>query len=716
MKSIKVRGFARNINLQKYIFLIILITILAAPAFTDVQVDYTNQFFVSETDAGQCYVFIYEDNFTFVSKNGRELTKIKLLYNAEGIDNTFITGNVFCLKRRERLYCYDLNILLKPENEGKRIDNCRAQIEQIDRISTLSLYKNTVYYTKNNDTVVYEYSPDRGIKKDTPIPNIRVNSKQYPLKYVLHRPITENRVNEYLQKKKKIENIITVYNDIETVEKENIEVIITTSQPDLNPSQPKITIPQPGIIIGKTTNGLSGKYAFDEDLFKSFWELAQLTGKNSEADGMINRIKRNGANLQIDTISKFYSAHKELTELNKRETLKGIQDTINKKIDKAAEDLKFQWGDNYEEKKTDFADLEKVYKRNDHKWNQNEAQFNTNNGKIGLFDGKLDSLLNNSKYKNDGEYKEYKEYLEILGAYNFISDGYNKVQNENGYTDDNVAKVINTMGLAVNDYQIKLFEIINNKFKTDYEGLTTLESELAEAPKNLDDKIKKVKEKKDDYIEKIAAAAAVAYRKTIYDKVYDAKKKVTLNRYNSDYANYCIISDADRRIFGFEINDNIEMSDFGDNKNSAGEDYRFIRPSGYPLISSTENAVFILTSKKTISAFDRSRPNIIENRITPLNIDDGVFYMVNSDNSKYQYVVTKNGHILKLSIDGQTIKRENVGQAGGNDTILVTGDNCYILSPDAHVNNSANMTIRVKAANSENIFNIVLRDKHYIIR
>jgi len=45
--------------------------------FAQTDVDYTNQFFVAKTARGRCYVFIYNDNFTFVNVIGNRPERVK---------------------------------------------------------------------------------------------------------------------------------------------------------------------------------------------------------------------------------------------------------------------------------------------------------------------------------------------------------------------------------------------------------------------------------------------------------------------------------------------------------------------------------------------------------------------------------------------------------------------------------------------------------------
>jgi hypothetical protein len=179
--------------------------------------------------------------------------------------------------------------------------------------------------------------------------------------------------------------------------------------------------------------------------------------------------------------------------------------------------------------------------------------------------------------------------------------------------------------------------------------------------------------------------------------------------YLRDYMDYCIVSNEHTRIHGFKENSQVNLNQFELISTQ-------LQMNTYnSLISPVRNGVFMAANRTKLVAFDISTPNIMsnENRFE-ININEGIAYLVKNsyDAGQYQYAVTIDGKLIRMRIRNKQIERENVNTVGSGDTVIVAGDNAYILG-NRTVNGRSSGDIEIKSCNSTDRFTINLSNGRF---
>jgi hypothetical protein len=289
-----------------------------------------------------------------------------------------------------------------------------------------------------------------------------------------------------------------------------------------------------------------------------------------------------------------------------------------------------------------------------------------------------------------------------------------------------------------------------NSFKSDYLQYTiaierytgTKNNAIRSAQRKRDDAINQAKQKRDresSSIEtvlknEIAVAeqnrnsnylhiAAYLLNRFISDEVYAGIIKISQNinlnnRYESKYADYCIINTAFTSIQGFKFPISFAMSDFVNIKDTSGNGYRFSRPQSYSIISAASGIVYVLTSENSINAYDLSKINLFSQNIPPFSVPEKVFYLAKSGIN--QYMVTKAGNIYRLSLSGNTVAQIKAGTIRGQDTLIVTtvgnNDELYVLGSDGLLNGKTTGSFKLTTGLDGRYITVLLQNRQLIVQ
>lgn len=600
----------------------------------------------------------------------------------DGLNDVFIAGKRFFTKRRETINVYDLDRLTNPDNYGRRIDDTRALRSQIDNVSNYSLYGNVVYYTRNDDSRVWKYTWTDN--KKTGLGDISFTPGNF-LNYAAHRPMKEKRNVEYQNAKKGINEKITGYQKIG------------------NSDEDKRSVESKIILLGKdkqNENGLynaalsylSPKYTLDKAAFRNFMMLAEITGNKSEAVSIITLLKENPVEYR-NYISEFYSAHEKLSRLTPDALKTKKNEHTIQKIEPLKNELTKKWTINFEQKMVSFN---KIKNNMDGPKPQNNDR-----RRITDIDYQLNDFLKDTPYINEQNYDDWKA---IKAFYDEVVDKIQIMQ----------FKIAAIEQLLV-DQQKTVYNSIKKDYYDTYTSLTNARTENNNIEAKFEAEKKEFQDNKAKNLNKISAGIAYKYRTSeLFDKI---NTNIFLGSYDPSLIDYCIITDSQKIINGFKLSDKIIMNDFMNNTNNSGEDYRLIKPAGYPLVNINKNSVFVLNSKKQISAFDTTKPDILENKIKPLTIGDGVFYMIQSTGG--QFIVTNTGDLLQLSIKNGEIISDKMGTVTAKDTVLVTGNDFYIFSQNGTVKNRSGRasSIKIQACNDpESVYDITIDTNGFVIQ
>jgi hypothetical protein len=665
-------------------FLFIFTTIVVSQT----QVEWTNQLFAAKTETGKCFVFIYSDNFTFVNITSTKTNAVKILYNMDGLNDVFIAGKRFFTKRRETINVYDLDRLTNPENDGRKIDDARALRSQIDKVNNYSLYGDVIYYTRNNDPKVWKYTWEDNKKIE--VEGVSINPGQ-DFSYVIYSPIKEQRNQEYRSAKNVINGKISTYQEIgqRAEDKNGIENAIKTLPKDRQNENGLYNAASPY---------LSGKYKLDKEVFYNFMMLAEITGNKNDAVSIISRLK--GSSGQFSSyIDEFFNTQKILSGLTDSELTKRQNDHIKNKITPFENELKTNWGDKFDQKKSDFDRINA--NMNDYRWRENNSE------NIKTIDNYLRNFLKDTSYERKGTYDDWKLMGELFNVFDKRS-GINLQRQE-------TQQILERIEEALVEHQNTVFGSIKKDYHEVYKSwelgrnerpgiITKFESERTNAQNN--------KQRNLNYI-----ITGIVSRYKTTELFNNINTNVFPGSYNPALIDFHVITDFEKIINGFKISGRIIMSDFMDNRNNAGEDYLLIKPSGYPLVNVNPESVFVLNSKKQISAFDTTKPDILQNNVEALTVNAGVFYLIQGANS--QFIVTNAGELLQLSIKSGKIVSERMGTVTARDTVLVTEKKFYIFSQDRTVRNGSGQvsSFTIQACNDPKaVYTITINAKGFEVQ
>ena len=677
---------------------------------TETEVKYTNQFFAAKTSSGYVYVFIYPDNFTFINVSGSDIQKIELPYSSIGsVKDIFIADDVLFIRLNDNLYYYDLKIILNKNNDGKSFGSIGAGKGQINNISSIYQHENKIYYTKDGNDNLYTFS-SKDNKADIPVQNKQNKNIIFKTtkfsRHILHYPLEKTRETEYIAIKGNVDRKITEYNNavsqIDQQTRDRIETFIG------NLSKNDQTFDK---AFNSAKSFYLDKIKFDREIFEKFYSLAKLIGgKNTEINNVVGKL-RISSNAEIaqrrTNIYNYYAKKAEYDRVNTKEYMDGEKSKITNAIAGIRTGLEGKWGTNFESNQTIINLIfDKDDIKNALRWKtvSNQKDFQTNLQIITNFDNNLTSLFEKTTFTQSNNI--YNEYIAVKKFYDDILKSYKENIQNTSYNKDILLTGINNISLHYNMLQMNVAKDYKIKYDNDIKSLTAKNVELSQVEKAVLDLRDTNLTAKKTALDLVINDFSNEYRKIeIIDNINGMN--LLFNDYNEDFIDYCLISNEEKIIHGFFVTDSIALDEFNINKNNTGEDYTFIRPSIYSLINKTDDGLFILTSKKTIIAYDTTNPNITKTKIKSLTINEEIFYMIKG--GKKQYIVTKDGKLLELSIDRNKmeIKRNDTGKGPitGRDTILITGNDIYVLTTD-----------RVKGSNTINIMPCNSNDEKDILR
>jgi hypothetical protein len=626
-------------------------------AFAQTQAAYTNQFFVVKTGTGQdkCFVFIYEDNFTFINFSGAKVDTVKIRYNMEGLEQVFIAGNRFFIGLRGGIYYYDLSRLTNPINDGRNIDDDRsAFLGQIRNVRNVSQYGDTVFITKNGDSNVYELSPNSN--EERVIDGITISPGRI-FSYVQNAPRLDASREKYLTEQSAIDSMMTSIPEIANNRTviENILSGMKENQPNSNAIYEALELHfvQASRDVVQNTNRING-----------YLELALVMDDLTNANSIIAPAKVSAPRvISQETITRYYASDAR------------VANTKNELIGR--------FGRNYSQKNSLFTRLETDSKRQNYNWITNHSDFN--------------SLLKDatSSYRNQ-DYQDYEEYIFVKSLYDHAKSNFGTHSNENikaRITDFyNQAESLQKESITSSSEKYrelnKMIIDTGNQKNTDYDAIVAWA-----VSKYISEEISRkiVPPNNDDY----------HYGFDFIDHVIVTDTEKKINGFPSDK-------------YG-----RINTDGFGSNLNNNNETPLFMKPSGYPIINITKNGIFILNAKNQVIAFDNSSTLITKNVIEPLTIEGGIFYMLNDENVQYIVSNNGDLLQLEISGNRIISRQQQGINVTGTDTVLITPEKTFLIFSDKGTVRGRTGTVNrfnIKAINAATTYSVTINNNGFLVR
>jgi len=669
----------RNLFLFVFIFLF-----LTAFLFAD-EFDFTNRFLVANVEGGYCYILIYDNQITFISLINNNINKVLTFYSVDNTD-AFVCGNFLVLLKKGRYYFYFLSSILK----GNNVDSISDFLKRpgnyyYDGIENIYLINNDIYYTKLNDKNFYRINSNEDGK-------IILTTNITSRKLIAYSPVIIKKQKDYSDIEKNINLQVVNFNDLKKINDDktklkNIENNILKNIPQ----QPQ-NFDQ--IYNYLKVNELEKVYKYNDNEFENFILLAKYTEKEKEKDDLIFKFKENDPGTSPnDDVKSLYDSNKELTEISKPGYLENLQKEAKNTLDSKKSTLENDWGDKekYKEKFKEFnkADnktkLEFEWKKEKDK--ENELKNNWN--KIKPTSDLLNTFIKGSRYEKDYSYEEF------LLLNNFFNDIMTKYNNEK-IKSPIITNMLINLGEEINSRQ-RSYKNSMDKSNTIYKETLELEEKYKGIEEQHKQKISTLTSKKETAIKNIVKYCIERYRYEIYSNINNKNNTAQLV-FTKDYREYIIINESkdDKWIYGFKITDDIKWS----------ANYFQNLGTGKTFVSYVKDGVFIAISDNQLKAYNTSLPNITNPSIPVITINDGIMYLVENNYNaagNYQYLVTKNGKLLKYSIDinNNKIKTETISQnVNEDDRVIVTDDKAYVISKDGKINGQDGGDIFIKPANS----------------
>ncbi|MDR2447082.1 MAG: hypothetical protein LBD58_07325 [Treponema sp.] len=701
----------------KVLFPFISIFFLSTPLYA-IDVEGTNQFFVSKTSAGlTVYVFIYPDKFVFVSGKDKPVDKVTINFNMKtsGATDIFIAGNMFCMKQRNSLYGYDLSDVLNKKNDNNKLPPTEIKkiIEGIDKIAVIA---DDVIYTKSGDRKVYQWTPKDG--KDEPI---GIQSSSSPF-YVVYNPILAQRKAEYEKSKADVIRLVSRYTGIDAKKVSAIAADASDST----------TLASLSLSVEKE---LSKDYGVDAAAaaFSAFFVLAAVTGASSDIQGILAPLNKAPKAPSPAVVTAYYKARDTYKQLASPTALQDRKDRINAEYAAKIEEegKKLSAYGNYEAKYNKFSSMMEKLRTDDFNWtvpvkNNQLNEFDANYGKIQNYDTLLESVPNQ---KAGADYASARKIFSFL-----LEEGHKKKKIDLNAATPSSKELLSFMikyGKYIVGEQRKYaaayldkeiggggWEAFLGAYKAFKTKQTAFENQcqaaLATAQADLEKEREAARKHRDDNLDVITGYLLNNYINSFYLQAKKLQDTSSLTGYTISNIDYNIAAASESQIQGFKMGVSVKFGDFEGEIINPDKKPCFVRPATFPFIGVTRDAVYVLASKNSVVAFDLANPRIAAS--LRLDVPEGVYYFVNS--AQNQYMVTADDVLHRLSVSGGSVKKEKVGGAPAKSSVLVTTsgggrDSIYIISEDGRAsdeNGRSQSIITIKSTNSADIFTIKAGD------
>jgi vacuolar-type H+-ATPase subunit H len=255
---------------------IVYLVLLLHSAVAQITVKGTNQFFTGKTPSGgNVLVFLYSEEAAFVWGQGRSYQKITVKFSTQDYKEIFIAGNILGCYMRSSFYAYDLKSLLQEQNDNKTLSDTRSRINIIDNISSMIVNNENILYIQNNQ--LYQYRADQNTS--VPVKGVNISSKNDERMYLVYNPVLDDQKTEYGSINAKMNALVDDYNQIPNKAK-LVESIRNASNRTLDG------------LYSMVKDNLLREYGFNVDTCKRYFMFAAIMNKTTEADTVINRLKK----------------------------------------------------------------------------------------------------------------------------------------------------------------------------------------------------------------------------------------------------------------------------------------------------------------------------------------------------------------------------------------------------------------------------------------
>jgi hypothetical protein len=693
-------------------FFIAAALIITDTVSAEIQVDYTNQFFVSKIDEGYCYVFLYPDDgkITFVKDSERNKTSEKIDINVpavKNLSNIFIIKNELFIMLADNVFnIYAISELVNGENNAKL--GTKGRIGQL-KYDSFSLYEDKFFFTK--DKKVYEYT---GKMQSKLVKNINIESV-FDYSFFQYNPISTIRENRY---NKLLQDLETDVNNL-TNKKNNIKL---GEMPSRTGNKP------PGVeeIYKKMRTDISKSDNLDSSKYKDIFILASITGKNEQnitaKIGMLNKSLSS-----IDSaITSYYTQNDRINSLNISDTIASRKDEINTTIQDKGNAMTEKYGIKTEEMDAKYRYYNTLL-INDSKWMNDLSkkddfteEYNKNKDKTENYHKELLKLYN--EIPEESDYFLWRAFN--INLQKFIEENTSRIIDSTGIkelyciTGRKIDEIQHTIAKdyiekrLLKNHKLEEFgndiTVYNNKIKLEKDKLVKVESEWTREHASAEGAKKTA-------ITTISDYCINRYFKEKYDELMKLKNGSNQlpKDHESQYIDFIKMSGAGNTIYGFKDNQTINYQEVRLLETNKGESVRYIRPDSNNLVRFIEDkSVLLFKDTNELVRYDLTLNNIILESIKPVK---EIFYILGS--GKSYYYVTKDGELYEINSNKAAVSNT----ISPDDTVLVTTqggeDTIYILKNDGNiVSNGGNKTeqVLIKPVNSGDIQKIKVRDKKFI--
>jgi hypothetical protein len=735
----------------KKLLTIVYLVLLLHSAAAQITVRGTNQFFTGKNPSGDnVLVFLYPEEATFIWGQGKSYQKITVKFSTQDYKEIFIAGKIFGCYMRSSFYAYDLNLLLKKQNDNKTLSDTRSRIEIIDNISSMIVNNENILYIQNNQ--LHQYRADQNIS--IPVNEVTISGKNYERVYLVYNPVLDGQKKEYNSANARMKSLVDKYNQIP--KNTSLVQAIKAAQGSSRTLDGLYDMVRPNLL---------SQYSFDARLGKPYFTLAAITGKTTEADTVIRGLQKrpdqpntalrnyfpaidNYAQLTAPTelpgrrakIEEEYRSSLKNAEAARSTEKNNAETNFKSQVKKTAEDELGKWGGSIPEIHSKFNELSG--KERSLNSILPTSDYAKNRATIGEFDASLFYVDTRSDL-----YIKYGDMMEVIkhldAAYDARIPSYDSIAVKKlrlDYQKDVIEVQRKMAAQGLNDYAKKnakpdlriggsgAWEDLKDAMKAYRATLQAHESArdfsleaadkeyntaAAAAKQKLDNDNRMIKNMLDNEIDdankniadNFPKLADYLLKRFVNDELYrqaqDCRDSIDFpySSYDSKSADYCIIQENEQRIQGFRVQISLNLDDFIDLKNNSGERYKLAQPAGYySILSAVPDAVFVAASAKKIYAWDLNSINILQKPIPPEEISEGIFYLLRSDIN--QYVVTKAGSIIRLGISGGRITQSLLAaKVSGNDTVFISTvsgkDEVFILGGNGSINGKTSGSIRI---------------------
>ena len=679
---------------------------------SSVELEFTNTLIAARTQQGEpLFVFFYPDRLEFVIQRGRQFERIRLIKSPGlNIEDAFIVGHRYFITKAGGLhFFFDLSRLLNRQNDGQRLD--RFFDRTMQGIDAVFLLNDTFYFTRRGTVGLYRFLSGNPVRYETAVANTNSSAGRQ----ILFTPMLERRRREFSDQQRRVEEIILGYERFESTARGLIrdierELARTAGQTTVNAAT--VTAAYNNV----RNNVFNRVFRYDPAHFDQFRILARIVEDTQRVDSVINntlqRIRNTTSNTPLSPalINDFNNRYRRWNNIRPDSERERRLEPIRGEIRTQENRLRNEWGNDFTARRRLFDQTN----TRDWNWARNNnnlvTELTNNITTINNAYQRLSNQLLNDRFKSS---VDYRVYVLLRNHFNELT-GIPGIRNHNFLRDNpHIMDIIRTTGTEIFTLQTRLFSESRREFNTSYNNLVGLRTRLTTVEAEWRRERDTAEREKNEALNRLVLPLVNRYRDDIHSAV--TNRQVPRFDFDRTLINFSIISNENSRIHGFRA-EQVQFSDF-----DIGSP-QLQRSSVNSLLSPVRNGVFMSVSRNRLAAFDTSEANFMapENRIEPITINEGIAYLVTnsyngSNTGQFQYLVTRDGQLLRFSIRNRRIVRESVGAVGSGAIVIVAGDNAFILG-NGRVNGSASGEIRVKSNNSDDIFTINLQNGRFMLR